>query len=59
MNTHNGNLGTSILVPMLMLALMIILMLTLLFASPVQSETPSSPTLDTKAIEQAIGKQGR
>jgi len=43
---------------MLMLALMIMLMLTLLFASPVQSETQSSPTLDTKVIEQAIGKPG-
>jgi hypothetical protein len=58
MNTHGGNLGTSILVPMLMLALMAMLMMMLLFASPVQAETRSSSTLDTKVIEQAIGKPG-
>lgn len=50
MNTNSGDLGTSILVPMFMLML--------LFASPVQAETRSSPILDTKVIEQAIGKPG-
>lgn len=58
MNTHSDNLGTSILVPMLVVALMLMLMLMLFFASPVQAETRSSPALDTKVIEQAIGKPG-
>ena len=35
-----------------------ILTLMLVFASPVQAEAPSSPTLNTKVIEQAIGKPG-
>jgi hypothetical protein len=35
-----------------------IVVLMLVFASPVQAEFPSSPTLNTKVIEQAIGKPG-
>jgi hypothetical protein len=40
----NSNVGTSILA------------LMLFFGSPIQAQTQSSPTLDTKSIEQAIGK---